>query len=151
MQTCSQIMTWNPVCCRPTDDVTTAARVMRDRDVGAVPVVEDDGPRLVGIVTDRDLTLRVLATEGDPRRTRLEDVMTRKVFTCRADDPVDRAIEVMERRQVRRIPIVDGARLVGIIAQADVASRLHEPQVLAELVEEVSRPAATGVLASAPL
>jgi CBS domain-containing protein len=57
----------------------------------------------------------------------------------------------MERRQVRRIPIVDGARLVGIIAQADVASRLHEPQVLAELVEEVSRPSAAGVLASAAL
>jgi CBS domain-containing protein len=115
---------------------------MRDRNIGAVPVVRDSGKRVLGILTDRDLAIRVLATGRDPKQARVEDVMTSQLFICQAEDGVDRAVEVMEEHQVRRIPIVeDGGRLVGMIAQADIATRLEAPHVLAELVEEISRPA----------
>jgi CBS domain-containing protein len=143
MHTCGQIMTRDPAFCLPGDAVATAARLMRDKDIGAVPVVRDDsGKRVLGILTDRDLAVRVLATGRDPKQARVEDVMTSQLFTCRAEDGVDRAVEMMEEHQVRRIPVVEeGGRLVGMIAQADIATRLEAPKVLAELVEEISRPA----------
>jgi CBS domain-containing protein len=137
-------MTKDPFCGMPTDSVQMIAQLMRDRDVGAVPICE--GPetkRLVGIVTDRDLALRVVAAGCDPKSTCVCDVMTREVFTCRPEDDLQKALELMEQRQVRRIPIVDREnRIVGIIAQADIATRLKDPQKVTEVVEVISRPRA---------
>jgi CBS domain-containing protein len=141
-QTCRDIMTKDPFCCTPMDSAQRAAQLMRDRNVGAVPVCEsEETKRLVGIVTDRDLTLRVVAEGCDPTATCLGDVMTRQVFTCNPEDSVDKALELMERHQVRRIPVVDQQnRIVGIITQGDIALRLRDPQKIAEVVVEVSKP-----------
>jgi CBS domain-containing protein len=98
---------------------------------------------LLGIVTDRDLVLKVLAEGSDPRSTQIDGVMTTDVVACNPEDACDKALDLMEQHQVRRIPIVDkDNRLVGIISQADIATRLDEPAKTAEVVEEISRAAA---------
>lgn len=141
MMLCREIMTPDPAWCRADDRVSEAAEIMRDRDVGAVPVVREG--RLVGIVTDRDVALRLAAEGLDPGTTPVERVMTRDPRTCRPNDRLERVVEVMERQRVRRVPVVDGeGRLVGIVAQADLAEKAHAPLMVADLLEEVSRPGA---------
>lgn len=142
MKKCREVMTANPVFCTPGDTVAEAVELMRTQNVGAIPVCEDrEGKKLVGIVTDRDLTLRIIAEGKDYNRVNIVDVMTREPVTCRPDADLQDALDAMEARQVRRIPVTDDTgTLVGIIAQADVARRSEEPEKTAELVEEVSRP-----------
>jgi len=142
---CSEVMTKDPSCCVPTDTAYDAAQLMKSEDVGPIPIVKDkQSKELVGIVTDRDLTLKVVAAGLDPKATRIEDVMTTDLVTCQVDDDCDAALDLMEENQVRRIPVIDGSRnrLVGIISQADIATRLDEPAKTAEVVEEISRAAA---------
>ncbi len=138
---CKEIMTKDPVCCLPDDGVQQAAKLMRDEDVGVIPIVEDEDTRtLLGIVTDRDLALRVVAEGRDIATTRLKDVMTTGAIACRADDDSRKALDAMEENQVRRIPVVDSNnKVIGIISQADVATRLAEPKKTAEVVEEISK------------
>jgi CBS domain-containing protein len=140
---CSEVMTDNPVCCLPGDSVSQAARVMRREHVGPVPVVSDERTReLIGIVTDRDLAIKVVAESRDPNSTTVGDVMTNTIVACREDDDLSSAIAAMEEHQIRRIPVIDqDGRIVGIISQADVATRVHEPEKTAEMVEEISRAA----------
>ncbi|HXE56375.1 MAG TPA: CBS domain-containing protein [Gemmatimonadales bacterium] len=140
-QTCGDIMTPRPACVLPSDPVARAARIMKAEDVGSVPVVDGhDSNRLLGIVTDRDVVVRVVAEGRDPAATRVEEVMTRDPVTCRPEDEVEAALDAMGKHQVRRIPIVENRnRLVGIIAQADVATRLEEPEDAAEVVREISQ------------
>jgi CBS domain-containing protein len=143
METCADIMTNDPVSCAPGDVVEKAANLMRQNDVGPVPVVDDD--KLVGIVTDRDLTLKVLAEGRDPKRTRVQDVMTREVVTCRTDDDVQKALEAMSEHQIRRIPVVDEEdRLVGMIAQADVATNMTDAKKVAGVVKDISQSERSG-------
>ena len=120
------------------------AALMRAEDVEPVPVVTDHELKtLVGIVMDRDLAIQVVADARDPKATRVSEVMSTGVATCRREDDLQRALDLLERHQVRRIPVVDESnRIVGIIAQADVATRIEAPQETAELVEEVSRASA---------
>jgi CBS domain-containing protein len=115
---------------------------MRDQDVGSIPVVErTDQKKLVGIVTDRDLVLRILAETRDPESTAVEAVMTKSLATCSPDDDIQACLDAMERLQVRRLPVVDNqGRLVGIIAQADIALRFGKPDRTASVVQEISRP-----------
>jgi CBS domain-containing protein len=122
------------------DTVEEAARLMKQEDVGPIPVVQDhQGKKLVGIVTDRDLVVKVLAAGREAKRTKLEDVMTRNPVTCREDDDVDGCIRAMSEHQVRRMPIVDKNNcIVGIVAQADIATRVDEPERTAEMVERIS-------------
>jgi CBS domain-containing protein len=136
-------MTDNPVCCLPNDLASQAARVMRREHVGSLPVVGDEPSReLIGIITDRDLAIKVVAELRDPSRTTVGDIMTRTIVVCREDDDLSTAIAAIEEYQIRRIPVIDyGGRIVGIISLADVASRPHVPQTTAELVEEISRAA----------
>jgi CBS domain-containing protein len=95
---------------------------------------------LVGIVTDRDLALKVVADGRDPKAAKVEEVMTRNVVTCRPEDDLQKALDAMSEHQLRRIPVVDdGNKLVGIIAQADVATRVNQPQKTAETVEGISQ------------
>ena len=139
---CEDVMTKKPVCCVPADTVVKAARLMKESDVGPIPVVEDgQTKRLVGIVTDRDLALKVVAEGRDPNAVKVEEVMTREPVTCRAEDDLQKAVGLMAERQLRRIPVVDEAgRVVGIIAQADVATRTEAPEKTAGVVEEISKP-----------
>src|SRR5438132_13074226 len=123
---CSEIMTRNPEDCLGSDPVVKAARLMKSEDVGPIPIVDDkDGRRLAGIVTDRDLAIKVVAEARDPQTTPLKQVMTSDVVTCKEDDDLEKALKLMQDNQVRRIPVVDGGEhLRGIIAHADVAMRL---------------------------
>ena len=140
--TCGQVMTADPKCCVPTDSTVRAAKMMKIEDVGSLPVCGSrDSKRLVGIITDRDLALQVVAEGRDPNSTLLQDVMTREPFTCRTDEDLQTALERMESNQIRRIPVVDGdGKLVGIISQADIATRTDIPEKTAELVAEISQP-----------
>jgi CBS domain-containing protein len=106
-------------------------------DVGPVPVINDEQSRqLIGIVTDRDLAIRVVAESRDPNHTRVSDVMTPTIFACRPDDDLWTAIKAMEAHQIRRIPVVDeDGRITGIISQGDMAVRIHEPDMTGEMVE----------------
>src|SRR5205807_1164813 len=140
---CREVMTDNPVCCLPSDTVSQAARIMRREDVGPVPVVNDDQHKqLIGIITDRDLALKVVAESRDPIHTKVADVMTSTIFVCRDEDDVSSAISAMEEYQIRRIPVLDdNGRIVGIISQADVATRIREQNRTGEVVQEISQAA----------
>jgi CBS domain-containing protein len=121
--------------------VKNAAELMKSQNIGSIPVIENEQTqKLVGIVTDRDLALKIIAEERDARSTKVESVMTRKVVTCRADDDLQKALDAMAEHQLRRIPIVDNDnKVVGIIAQADVATRADQPEKTAEMVKEISQ------------
>jgi CBS domain-containing protein len=126
---------------------------MKTHDVGSMPVVDSHQQRrLVGIVTDRDLALQVVAEDRNSRKTTVEDVMSRKIVMCKADDDWQLALDAMAKHQLRRIPLVDDeGRIVGIIAQADVATRIEEPATTAKVVEEISRGSMEAVGAPPPL
>ena len=140
---CKEIMTKDPVCCLPGDTVDQAAQLMSDEDVGPIPVVADQKTkRLLGIVTDRDLAVKVVAPALHIRSVTVEEVMSREPVTCHADDDLQEAVDAMEKHQVRRIPVVDDKnQIIGIIAQADIATRAREPETTAEVVEEISKSA----------
>jgi CBS domain-containing protein len=137
------IMTANPRTVTPDDTVTRAAEIMREADVGVVPVVEDTGSmRLAGLVTDRDIAVRIVA-EGRDNKATVREIMSSGLATVRPDDDLNRVTELMKTEQVRRIPVCDGDRLVGIIAQADVA-REGRDRKTGDVVEEISEPDRTG-------
>jgi CBS domain-containing protein len=140
--TCKDVMTVNPECCVPNDAITRAAEIMRMENVGPVPVVSDSsGKKLVGIITDRDVAVKVVAAGLDPRSTRVGDIMSTNLVTCRANEDYSGALQAMSRHQVRRIPVLnDDGSLAGIISQADIARRVDEEEV-GEMVEEISEPA----------
>jgi len=138
--TSREVMTKDPACCVPSETVVRAAQLMKGEDVGPVLVVEDKSSRrLVGIVTDRDLALKVVAAGKDPNSVRVKEVMTTDPVTVRPDDNIKKAMERMKDNQVRRIPVVDKDECVlGIISQADIAREVGDEEV-GEVVEDVSR------------
>jgi CBS domain-containing protein len=141
----ADVMTDNPECVTPETTLADAARKMRDLDVGIIPVVESDSSkRLKGVLTDRDIAIRAVADGKDANTTRVMEVMTTQVETCNKNDSLRDVLSVMEREQVRRVPITDReGRLVGIIAQADVATEVATPQgqrSFADTVESISEP-----------
>jgi len=121
----------------PSQSLTDVARLMKQEDVGSVPVV--DGERLVGVVTDRDIVVRGIADGSDPHAIKAGDIASRDVVTVRPDDDLDAALRLMAQHQVRRLPVVDDGQLVGVVAQADVAHEAKEKDV-GHVVEEISRP-----------
>lgn len=136
------IMTANPQCVTPDDTVTHVAEIMRDSDVGSVPVVEDQGTmRLTGLVTDRDIALRVVAAGRNSADLLTRDVMSSRITTVNPDDDIEHVLDLMKSEQIRRIPVVEGDRIVGIIAQADVAVDLGKDRTTGEVVEKISEPA----------
>jgi CBS domain-containing protein len=120
----------------PSLSLTDAAKLMKQEDVGSVPVV--DGERLIGMLTDRDIVVRGIADGGDPHAVTAADIASRDIVTVRPDDDLDEALRLMAQHQVRRLPVVDDGRLVGVVAQADVAQEAKEKAV-GQLVEEISR------------
>jgi CBS domain-containing protein len=142
MPKCSEVMTREPACCEPGDAISRVAGLMKQHDVGAVPVVDAMNSRkLIGIVTDRDIVVKVLAGSGAADQATVRDAMTADPASCREGDDIETAVKLMSERQVRRMPIVDeSGRLSGIIAQADVATRVNRDQATGALVEAISEP-----------
>jgi CBS domain-containing protein len=141
MKTCNEVMTKNPVCCLQNDVVSKVAELMKSEDIGGVPIIENaQTKKLIGIVTDRDLALKIVAEGRDPKSMKAEEVMTRKVVTCRLEDDLQKVLDAMSEHKLRRIPVVDSNNgIVGIIAQADVATRGGQPEKTAAVVRGISQ------------
>ena len=141
MKKCSDIMTRDVVTSTQEATIVDVAQLMKDADIGPILIVDNETSNtLVGIVTDRDIVLKVIADGQDARTTRVGEVMSKKLVTCRADDDVDVAMKSMAQFQLRRIPVVeDNMRLVGIISQADLATRVDAPEKTGEVVKEISQ------------
>ncbi len=130
------LMTSNPSTIGSDGTIADAARLMRDEDAGIIPIV--DGDRLVGMITDRDITVRVVAEGRDPQSTTVGEIASRDLVTIDPQQDLDEALRLMAQHQVRRLPVVEeDGRLVGILAQADVA-REASPEQTGQVVEEIS-------------
>jgi CBS domain-containing protein len=136
------IMSRNPSCVTPETPLVEAARLMKDENIGVVPVVDtSDAKRLVGVLTDRDIAVRAVAEGRDGTTTSVGHIMTSDVRTSRPDASVNDVMELMGREQVRRIPIVDDRGiLVGIIAQADIVLEAKDNRKAEKTVEQISQP-----------
>ena len=142
MAKCVEVMTREPVSCEANDSIKHVSEVMKREDVGAVPVVDSKSARrLIGIITDRDIVVKVIAGGRDVTSATVRDGMTSNPVSVREGQDVSEALSQMAERQVRRMPVVDDeGRLVGIIAQADVATRVNKDKTTGELVEAISEP-----------
>jgi CBS domain-containing protein len=141
--TCGELMTPSPTCCQPQHTISEVAEIMQREDVGLVPVAENGG-KLIGVLTDRDIVLNVVAAGRDPRATAVSEVMTTSPCACQEQDSIETVMQQMAARQVRRIPIVDtNGAIVGIVSQADIATRLSNPRETGEVVQAISEPATT--------
>ena len=129
-------MTEGPRSIGASASVVEAARLMREGHIGSLPITDDE--KLVGMITDRDITTRVVAEAADPKTTSVGDVYSRDLVSIEPDKDLDDALQLMARHQVRRLPVVENGRLVGIVAQADIA--LRENEKTGELVGAISEP-----------
>lgn len=120
----SQIMNSNVVCVTPDESTTLAARLLNRHNIGSLPVCSLDG-RLKGIITDRDIVLRCVASENDPNTTKVGDIMSRSVVSVSPDDDVGEAARIMAGDQIRRLPVIQDGRIVGMVSLGDMAKR-HE-------------------------
>jgi CBS domain-containing protein len=134
-------MSPDPRSIAPDDPIVKAARLMRDVEVGSLPVIEQG--RLVGMLTDRDIAVRVIAEGKSSKSTTVAEVFSRDPVVAEPDQDLDEALRLMARHQVRRLPVVEDDRLVGILAQADVALEEKEEKT-GELVESISQPSDAG-------
>jgi CBS domain-containing protein len=132
-----EIMTTGADCVGENETLVDAARKMRDLNVGALPICGEDN-RLKGMVSDRDIVVRCLADGGDPNTTTAGSLGRGKPVTIGADDSVEEALATMKEHQVRRLPVIDGHDLVGVVSQADIARNLPEEKV-GDLVEAISQ------------
>jgi CBS domain-containing protein len=129
-------MTADPRSIGKSVSVVEAAQLMREGHIGSLPITADE--QLVGMITDRDIAMRVVAEAADHTNTSVGDVSSRDLVTVEPDEDLDEALQLMARHQVRRLPVVENGRLVGIVAQADIA--LSENEKTAKLVEAISAP-----------
>jgi CBS domain-containing protein len=133
----SEVMTEGPRTVGLDDTAADAARLMRDEDTGIAPITEEGG-KLVGVVTDRDIAVRVVAEGKDAQTTKVSEIASQNVFTVVPQQGLDEAMRLMAEHQVRRLPVVgDDGKLVGIVAQADVAQHASPGQT-GEVVEQIS-------------
>jgi CBS domain-containing protein len=136
MATAREIMTSGAECIGESETLVDAARKMRDLDIGSMPICGEDD-RLKGMITDRDIVVRCVAEGKDPSQVRAGELGQGKPVTIGADDSVEEALRTMAQHKVRRLPVIDGHRLIGIVSQGDVAKNLPEDRV-GELVEAIS-------------
>jgi len=129
-------MTGDPRSIGASASVVEAARLMQEQDIGSLPVTEDE--RLVGMITDRDITTRVVAASAAPDATSVGDVYSRELISVEPDENLDDALKLMARHQVRRLAVVENGALVGVVAQADIA--LKDNEKTGELVGAISEP-----------
>lgn len=130
-QAVREVMTRNPVTLQANETLTEAARKMRDSDVGDVLVM--DGGKLKGIVTDRDITIRAVANGKDPNRSTLAEVCSPQLVTIPADRPVEEAVKLMRQKSVRRLPVVEGDKPVGVVSIGDLAVGRDSKSALADI------------------
>ena len=130
-------MTEDPRSIAASEPVVDAARLMREQHVGSLPVTDNE--KLVGMITDRDITTRVVAEAADPKMISVEDVYSRDLISVEPDQDLEEALQLMARHQVRRLAVIENGSLVGIVAQADIALRENEKKT-GELVEAISEP-----------
>jgi CBS domain-containing protein len=136
-KTAREVMTGGAECIGENETVQEAAQKMRDLDIGALPICGEDN-RLKGMLTDRDITVRVIAESRDPSSTKAGDLADQgEVVTIGADDSTDEALQTMKQHKVRRLPVIDGHDLVGIVSQGDLAKSIDEEKV-GDLVEAIS-------------
>jgi CBS domain-containing protein len=128
-------MTLDPRSIGQSASVVEAAQLMREEDIGSLPITDEE--KLVGMLTDRDITTRVVAQAGDPKATSVGEVYSRDLISVEPDNDLEEALGLMARHQVRRLPVVENGRLVGIVAQADIALKESEMKT-GELVEAIS-------------
>lgn len=128
MLTARQIMTADARCVQASETVLDAAKRMAELGVGALPICGEDN-RLKGMLTDRDIVVKVLADGKDPRAVRAGELAQDVAVTIGADDEVDEILRTMSEHQVRRLPVIDGYDLIGVVSQADVARSLTDPEV----------------------
>lgn len=138
-----EIMTSDPACCPPDTKLQDVARMMVDNDCGCIPVVEDSGSKMpIGMVTDRDITTRIVAAGQNPLDLTAADAMSPSVITVTPETSLEQCCSLMEENQLRRLAVVDAAgSCCGIIAQADIATNASKAKT-AEVVQEVSRASA---------
>jgi CBS domain-containing protein len=131
-----ELMTENPRTISPGDSVADAAKLMRDEDAGIAPIA--DGDRLVGVLTDRDIAIKVVAAGKDPQSTKATEIASTNLVTIDPQQDLDEALRLMAQHQVRRLPVVEeDGKLVGVVAQADIA-RHASPERTGEVVEQIS-------------
>ncbi len=131
-----EVMTGGAECVGENETVVDAAKKMAQLDVGALPICGEDN-RLKGMLTDRDIAVKVLAQDRDPSSTTAGELGEGKPVTIGADDSVEEALSAMKEHKVRRLPVIDGHDLVGIVSQGDLATKIDEEQV-GDLVEAIS-------------
>ncbi|GHU88939.1 CBS domain-containing protein [Clostridia bacterium] len=134
----SQMMNPHVVSVAPDENASLAARLLSRHNVGSLPVCSKDG-RLKGIVTDRDIVLRCVAAESDPNETSISEIMSRGVVSVAPTDDAHEAARLMAAEQIRRLPVVDGGRVVGMVSLGDVARRDEFDMEAAEALSEISR------------
>jgi CBS domain-containing protein len=136
-----EVMTANPVICMSEDSAQKVAALMREHNVGSIPVVVDPQSRtLLGVITDRDIAVKIVADGLDPRKTAIDKHITLNPVTCRDGENLEKCEKAMQEHQVRRILIVDSEnKVIGIVAQADLALK-EKPENVSKTVQEVSRP-----------
>jgi len=132
------MMSTDLVTCSPNESLAQVARKLQEEDIGSCPVV--DGDKLVGIVTDRDIAIRAVAKGLDSNDTKVSDIMSTDLVLGNQTMTLEDAARMMADNQVRRLPIVEEERLVGIVALADLAIDLEEDELLAETIERISEP-----------
>lgn len=138
MAKASDVMTQALAICEPDESIAHVARIMRDRDIGNVLIVEEG--HLKGIVTDRDLAMNALAGDGNDPHSPVSRIMSTKIISGSTDWSLNKIARTMARHQVRRLPIVDNDRLVGIISLSDIARHNTSQGVISRLLRDVSRP-----------
>ena len=143
-----EVMSQNPVCCLASDSAQSVARMMCERNIGSIPVVSDQqSKQLLGMITDRDLCCSVVAGGLDPKTTPIQKFITANPITCRDGENIDKCEQVMQKHQVRRVPVVDGQNhIIGIVSQADLALK-GKPERLPKTIAEISKPTRTSAAA----
>jgi len=144
-----EVMSQDPICCVPADKAQNVAKIMRERNVGSLPVVADQQSRkLIGMITDRDLCCSVIAEGLDARNTPIDKFISLDVVTCRDGENVEKCERAMQEHQLRRIPVVDAeGTCIGIVSQADLALK-DKPERVSKTVAEISKPESAGPLAA---
>jgi CBS domain-containing protein len=139
---CKDVMTTTVTTCSLQASAQAAALIMSEEDVGIVPVIDPETHRLVGVVTDRDLCLDVVAAGKHPREAHIAESLHKELVTCGPEDSIDTCLQRMQAHRIRRIPIIDDDGVcVGIVSQKDIALRVPEPRVVHETVREISQSA----------
>ena len=132
-----ELMTGAPVSLETDEPVAAAARLMRERNIGAMPVCDPDG-RLVGMLTDRDIVIRCIASDRNAAETRVADIMTTGAVVAETKEPLEDALQRMEREQIRRLPVTENGRLVGMLSLADVARTGRHAAETAEALSKIT-------------